>query len=1478
MATFYVFVTDQCREDASTHGVLSDVENLAEKIEKDQSDCGLEHYPPPYRKKVMGRKGRLVIEEHRFENDTVLCFVRYFMRSSSEYEKDFCKDPAIYYKRNKLSTDKVEAFLSRRKTQPINKKPPPSTVELNYIQSENSHYDTDEGAYLESYDWFERISKDWAKDNLPRYYDLIEKIESGELSDTLDIVSHEKTDKVKILFRHFPEHKRTFLIAPINSCQESDEEELRKKYSNLLAPNMPDIESLIRDSRRAYPTIIAYDEDTWKLVEKGDEANLALSPEEESILESVMTSVPEDAKYPLFINGRPGSGKSTILQYLFADHLARYIKLNKDSEDSQIPLYLTYSKPLLEQARAAVKNILTCGAKNIEDGSLLHSDTKLEKILQKCFRNFREFLRSLLPADIKEQFMHAKYVDFGRFKKLWEEHCHKHPNPEVRSIGAELGWHAVRTYIKGMQNESGFFLDPDYYQIELPRSTKSISDKAFEKIYYNVWENWYERLCKEKGYWDDQDLARAVICHSSDKLSNYSVVFCDEAQDFTTVELEIIQQLSVYSKREIPSYLVKHVPFAFAGDPFQTLNPTGFNWNAMKSSFHENIVQQLDPNGAAKLEFNFQELAFNYRSSEHIVKLANLVQLLRAVLLDIKGLRPQLSWTRRSTNIPVWFRRDDASCQATLRDQRELVIIVPCQENGEKEYIEGDSFLKSIGIRNGEIVRNILSPARAKGLEYDRVLLYGFGDEAVSRLPNLVKHINRPQNDAPEIEERLAWEYFLNQFYVAVSRARKRLFIVDSSKALENFWSFTKTANRTLLLNLCNDSENWRSEELSGMIQGNDSNWSDDKDDPLELARKWREQGHAQRDPNLLRLAKSNFELANKPEKAKLCEAEIYEYGGKFGEAAGLFAKCEQQDSACRCYWADQDTTAIIRMVEKFPEISEDPRFIAASAIKRDQNTAYQIGTVLTALEKVTPTPFPDMPGEIDAWQWFFNQFVIKTGDAIEASEHEKQEWAPYIDRLIKTIARFELPLRDYPEIAKLHFLTGHRVSALDYWNKHCRNLKPDSERDNWLARARAETEPYPNNIRYFYEIKEYKIAIEQWDAADRIIDSNTPVKPLLDSAISLNDITAIRALLPLNNDLSQLSAALRRIDRSDIHSLIGALPVAIAYSLQFRGNWQQLIKFVSSQITPDHELNEIIKQAGIKWTKGELVASAVRVMACSEKLAQNDSKIQKGVSNFLKQYLIIEKEAKHDKQELVKIVLKLIDIIEAGAAFERAYRLTYVLEFYEQFFVKSCLAHRILRPTNTQTEFAKKRWIFYKRRLAEMQDGRGGDKHEREARELEREWNISVDQEPKYPALQSISELDISKVRRPLITTGNTSDKEKLINLSPVTSKKLHKHVVLAQTKLKLGDRALTAEVLTRKARITLTCSETQDQAVCGPNNVTSDDLEIAGVKGLSDGGTWQIPAWEMQCEIESNDNGSVIRFRFADGEPILGFEFLSK
>lgn len=1371
MTTFYVYITDQCKSDAARHGVINDIQKLADKLEDDQSARGLQRYYPSYRKKEMGTHGRLAIEEYDSDDDTiVLCFVRYFIKSSSEYNA-FCQDIKSYYDRNKVAESEIESFLVERKEKPVKIKPPLTLVETDYLQSASAHHYIDEGAFLESYDWVERISKSWAKNYLSRYWDLIEKIDDGKLAKGVDIISHDKNTNVKILFRSFPEHNRVFLVAPIDPRKEGDEQEMREKYSDrnkysdLLTASSVDKKELISKSRRAYPTIITYQEDIWIQVENSIEANLALSPEEESILESVMAPTSQEKKYPLFINGRPGSGKSTILQYLFADYLARFIELSKPSEPISPPLYLTYSTPLLQQARSAVENILTCGAKNVENGTVQIQTflTKDSEIFHSCFRNFRDFLRSLLPPEIRESFVQANYVDFDRFKKLWDEKCRKHPIQDVRSIGAELGWHTIRTYIKGMQHESGSVIDPEYYQVELARNTKSISDKTFATIYEYVWENWYEPLCKN-GYWDDQDLARQVLTHANKKLSCYSAVFCDESQDFTTIELELIEQLSIYSEREIPSYLVKYVPFAFAGDPFQTLNPTGFNWSAMQSSFHDNIVTQLDPVGAAKLEFNFKELAFNYRSAERIVKLSNLVQLLRAVLLRIKGLSPQHSWTRQSTVSPVWFRRDDASCQATLREQTELVIIIPCQENGELEYIKADPFLKSMAIQDGEISRNILSPARAKGLEYDRVLLYGFGDEAANRLPNLLEHIKDPGKEPPDIEQRLAWEYFLNQFYVAISRPRKRLFIVDSDVlSPSSFWSFTHITTQKLLPDLYEHSDEWR-EEIGGIIQGDDSSWSDDRDDPLELAHQWRDQGRIQRDPHLMRLAKDNFKRADRDEDASLCEAEQYEYEGEFGRAAKLFTQLRVPKSACRCYWAHKDTDSIIRLVTEFSEVATYPHYIAASAINRNHNTAPQINIVLETLERVTPPSFPDMPGEIDAWRWFFSRFTDRTGEAIVASDREKSEWRPYVERLIKIVARFELPLGIYPEIAKLLYLSEDPKAALDHWNKHCRDHKPDPNQDKWLTRAHAETEAYPANIRFYNKLGDDRAVIDQWEAANRLVDDKTPINFLLDSAIKLCELSAIRSLLPTSGDLKKVIEALGIIDQSNIYSLKGALPVAIAHALVVSAEWRQLIKFASDQTIQNKELNSKIKVLGIKWDSSTLIASAVRASARSNLLVNSKSQLE--VSDFLRRNLIIEKDASRDKQDSVKSILKLIDIAESGAAFERAFRLTYALEFYEQFFEKNHRAHHVLNPSHDQSEFAKRRWLLCKHRLADLpstsKDATNENKHRKEANNRESEWKISTDQEPDYPTLKPMSELELPDSEQVSKISINTPDSKK--------------------------------------------------------------------------------------------------------------------
>ena len=1464
MATYYVYFTDQCRDDATTQGFADDVEKFSKKLEQEQGTRGLERFPQPYLKKSMGRQGRLVIEEHRNGDDIVLCLARYLVRGSSEYDK-FYKNTTGYYEKNKVSVEEIKKFLEKRKRSPIVPKKALSASESAYLQPTSStlHY-TEDGTYLESYDWFERISQSWAKDSLVRYYELIE---FGKLQENETAVSHPKNPSVKILYRYFPERKWTFLIAPINPQNPNDEEDLREReeYKNILNPEWVDIEEIGRHSRRAYPSIIACDENTWVRVQNGNEANLALSPEEKDILASVLRSSDDGPKYPLFINGRPGSGKSTILQYLFSELLEHHIKLNETDASHNPPLYLTYSRQLLEQARSSVENILTCGAKSLQGDKKLHVDSEL---LNKSFRNFREFLLDQLPSEEREKFVPSKYVGFERFRKEWEGRGIRHPTLEVRVIGPELAWHAIRTFIKGMRDESGTEVDPEFYEIELARDSKSIPDAAFKLIYKNIWERWYQPFCGEEGYWDDQDLVRSVLEHSADKLSRYPAVFCDEAQDFTKIELELIERLSLYSDRALPNYLAKHVPFAFAGDPFQTLNPTGFNWSAMQAGFHDNIAQQID--GSGKLEFNFQELFFNYRSSEQIVKLANLIQLLRAVLLDIKGLRPQQCWKRKEIASPVWFRDKDASCQSKIREQEELVIIVPCQENGELEYVENDPFLAGFSLKDGQISRNILSPARAKGLEYDRVLLYRFGDKAGQRVPELPQYIREPDSDPPEIEQRLPWEYFLNQFYVAVSRARKRLFIVDSAEARQRFWMFAEPQKQSELLELYKNNKGWKREDIGGIVQGDGASWSADRDDPLTLAKEWQTQGLAQRDPYQLNLAKSNFERAGQPEKARLCEAKAYEFSEEFIKAGDSFSALGQALDACRCYWAGKDSDAVVDLVSKFPEIANNPRFLAANAIKRDRNTTEQISALLDALEKVEPLSFSDDPGESTDWRWFFEKFIPKVSQMIEASSREGWAWKPSVERIAKVLRRLSISSTAYPDLGKWYSLVGDWEAAIAHGEKcfPSRRNEPD-----WLILARAKKEPYPKNIPFLARLKDHKAILGAWRSDGSRISQETPVNQILTSAMQVSDVDAIRDLLPTCDDVSRILEATRVENEEVVAELNRAIPVAIVRWLETDGKWREIVNFATEQKTSHKQLNDRLSTLKILQSQAVTIAAAVRVLARSERLADEKAKSQQTISDFLKQSLIINNHSRKEQKTTMEEVHKLVSITEVGAAFERAFRLTFALEYYEQWFAKHGLS-----PSPEDEKFARQRWLKCKYRLSEVEGSPRGDRHKNEAQQRERDWNLSIDTEPEYPNLGPVTALNIparqegqSIIEHPQPETtwqdapapnGQTLKKESAAS------------IISSSAQFVVDGLTLNGSMRTKKRRIVLTLADTEDEVSCGPQKVSSQDVTVKQIKDDESVKTWLIEEWKIQCEIQFCKSSSIIRFRTKEDALILGFE----
>jgi hypothetical protein len=76
------YLTEHCKSSAKTYGLLEVVNNLASKIEKDQSIQQWDKFlPTPYIKKDLGKSYRMVCAQQTVNDDTVIisfleCFAR----------------------------------------------------------------------------------------------------------------------------------------------------------------------------------------------------------------------------------------------------------------------------------------------------------------------------------------------------------------------------------------------------------------------------------------------------------------------------------------------------------------------------------------------------------------------------------------------------------------------------------------------------------------------------------------------------------------------------------------------------------------------------------------------------------------------------------------------------------------------------------------------------------------------------------------------------------------------------------------------------------------------------------------------------------------------------------------------------------------------------------------------------------------------------------------------------------------------------------------------------------------------------------------------------------------------------------------------------------------------------------------------------------------------------------------------------------
>jgi AAA15 family ATPase/GTPase len=599
-------------------------------------------------------------------------------------------------------------------------------------------------------------------------------------------------------------------------------------------------------SLKAYPSWTLNNPDLWTKIEKNNElGNLSLLPEQTEFLKNF--------KFPKYINGQAGSGKSTMLYYLFAN--VYYYKYAGEITGDVI--FLTENEKLLEHTKASVYDLLLHNPEfdlSTEDIAIVNVD--------KHFYPFKNFLLGLLPDD-NTLFSSEKYLNFSKFKFLYEQS--KIATHIKNKYSAELVWFTLSTYVFG--NSLDCQITSDNYQEEMPKEGKElISLEDLKGIEKEIIFPFYNKLLNEENYWDKIKLIKYINDNIS-VFKSYDVIFCDEAQDFSRVELDFILKLSSYTKYNLSK--VEQFPIVFAGDALQTVNPTGFRSEALTAMIYNELTNsktgyRLDP---SKLEFT---PTYNYRSSQSIVNVANAIQSYRKQEFSANIKHPQTSkrpvvFENEHLNVFVDFQ--DFENDETLQKKIEFkTIIVPVNYDEIEIYKEKNPILKNF--------ENIISAVDAKGLDFSEVVIFGFGDYILNK-------------NAGIYESR----YLYNKLYVAVTRAQAELVIIDSPLSKNVFW---KPLIEKYLKSDWANQISPKPTNLEDIIIFDSGEIIQSKSNILENdANRQKEQGIIEKNIPLLQVASSHFiKLGNKKEYY-VCLAKIEEIKENWKRASEYYLKKE---------------------------------------------------------------------------------------------------------------------------------------------------------------------------------------------------------------------------------------------------------------------------------------------------------------------------------------------------------------------------------------------------------------------------------------------------------------------------------------------------------------------------------------------------------------------------------------------------------
>lgn len=670
-------------------------------------------------------------------------------------------------------------------------------------------------------------------------------------------------------------------------------------------------ETLYRLSFRSYPKWTLKEDELWFKIAKSEEnSNLSLTTEQVNFLKNF--------KFPCYINGQAGSGKSTLLYYIFANII--YLK-NLDSINGEI-IFLTENEQLLENTIENVFDLL----ENNPEFQLPIDEINENK---KYFNSFKNFLLNMLDEKDLENFEEDKYLHFPIFKSFYESSNIK--SSIIKEYSAEEAWFVIVTYIYGHDVDEK--ITSQTYETKITNKSQKITIERFKDIETYILP-FYDNLL-EKGYWDKLKIIRYIHKNINlDLKTKYTVIVCDESQDFCKVELSFILKQSIYLQYNLSK--ISQMPVLFAGDSNQTVNPTGFSDAEMTSLLYQEL-QEIKFNYNSESTFYSPNL--NYRSSAQVVNLANFIQYYRIKYLSMTKKLPQESKRPEQNideifNIFLDYEKVDSIHHLKNDIYKKLqykVFIIPT--NSE----EKSSFKKNSRLLSDFPDLEIKTSVEAKGAEYKQVVLYGFGEYFINNFKSL-------NDDSDEFQKM----YYFNKLYVAITRAKAELIIIDSIDSKKLFWEvivdkvdITNQNGWGKLKVFQNKTIIYNPDSIKNILEST-------KEDALSNAVEDKKLGEFYQNPSRLKVAASQFFRLGKDDEANICLGLAEEINHNYKSAADYYQKINKLELASISYFKGRYFNDLERVGRSLQNIEHEIRII----ISRIMNNEFIIDNEIELLIK----------------------------------------------------------------------------------------------------------------------------------------------------------------------------------------------------------------------------------------------------------------------------------------------------------------------------------------------------------------------------------------------------------------------------------------------------------------------------------------------------------------------------------------------